>query len=79
MTDKGFGKFIKVLFGIGGIIILVIAWTRAMAIPDRILLSFIGLIGVSLALSAAIPFKLVLAKIGVIRNMPQIHHREKLH
>ena len=77
MTDKGLGIFIKVLFGLGGIIIIVIAWTRTMALPDRILTAFIGLSGLSFALSAAIPLKSILAKTGVIKNLPQIHPREK--
>jgi hypothetical protein len=36
MKDKGFGIFLRVLFGIGGICILVFMWTQTMPASERI-------------------------------------------
>ena len=72
MADKRFRVFIKALFGAGGVIILVISWAREMTLPDRILFNFIGLCGIFFALKLVIPFKYILAKIGVIRNLSQV-------
>jgi hypothetical protein len=71
MKDKRFVAFIKALFGAGGVIILVITWARVMTLTDRILFTVIGLSGIFSALTIVIPFKYVLTKIGVVRNLPQ--------
>ena len=45
MRDKGLSIFLMVLLGMGGIAILVLAWTRPMPLFDRILTSSVGSIG----------------------------------
>jgi hypothetical protein len=54
MKDKGLGIFLKLLFGTGGIIILILALAVPMALPERIFTVSIGLIGLSFALSRVI-------------------------
>ena len=71
MTDRGLKTFIKVLFGIGGIVIVSITWIQIGTLSDRILSTFIGLIGISVAVSAVRPFKYISNKIVGIRNLPQ--------
>lgn len=77
MKDKGLDIFLQVLFGIGGIIILVLVWARPMPLPERIVTAGIGLSGLSFSLSRAIPLKSVLTKIGVSKNLPETPPREK--
>ena len=77
MADKGFVTFIRVLFGIGGAVIVAIAWARIMTLSDRILFTIIGLGGITFALSAILPFKYVLTKLGIIRDLQQIQPREE--
>jgi hypothetical protein len=54
MRDKGLRVFLIVLFGIGGIAILILAWSRAMPLHERILTSSVGVIGLSWVLIQAI-------------------------
>lgn len=77
MKDKGFDIFLMVLFGMGGIIILVITGVRAMALSDRIVAASFGLMGISFALSRTIPLKSVLPKISAAKNFPEIESKEK--
>lgn len=72
MLDKGLGPFIKALFGAGGIVIVIFAWMREMGLSDRIIFTLIGLSGISFAASTLVPFKYILTRIGIIRNLPQI-------
>ena len=51
MKDKGLSIFLKLLFGTGGLLILIITWTEPMVLPERIIATSIGLIGLSFALS----------------------------
>jgi polyferredoxin len=46
MRDKSLDIFLMVLFGIGGIIILVLAWLQPMPLTDRIVTTSIGSIGI---------------------------------
>lgn len=71
MIDRGFKTLIKVLFGIGGIVIVSIAWIQIGSLSDRILPTFIGLIGISVGVSAMRPFRYISNKIVGIRNLPQ--------
>ena len=45
MKDKGLDIFLAVLFGIGGIVILVLAWAGQMPVPERIFATLIASIG----------------------------------
>lgn len=50
MKDKGFGIFLGVLFGIGGICILVFTWVQTMPASERIVSNCIGSMGILWAL-----------------------------
>ena len=45
MKDKGLVVFLMLLFGMGGIAILLLAWTTTMSLPERILATCFGLVG----------------------------------
>ena len=77
MKDKALDIFIKMLFGIGGIIILVLIWSQPMALPERIIVASAGLVGLAFSLSRVIPLKFLLSKIGVIRSIPEVRPRVK--
>ena len=72
MMDKGLGPFVKALFGAGGIVIIIIAWLQVIELSDRIIFTLIGLSGISFAVSTLVPFRYILARIGILRNIPQI-------
>ena len=46
MMDKGLGIFLMLLFGMGGITILILAWVQSMPVSQRILTTFVGSTGV---------------------------------
>jgi len=69
--------FLMVLFAIGGITILVLAWTRPMPLPERMLATFIGSIGPIWVLTRA-PFLIsMLGKIGVRHHLPEVTVQKK--
>ena len=72
MKDKGLSIFLKLLFGIGGIIILISAWVEPMALPQRIITSSIGLIGLSFALSRVILLITGSTKLGSVKSRPEL-------
>ena len=45
MRDKSLDFFLMILFGIGGITIMVLTWSQTMQLPERILSTSIGMIG----------------------------------
>ena len=45
MVDKAPDIFLMLLFGMGGIIILILAWVQPMAVSERILTTFVGSVG----------------------------------
>ena len=45
MRDRALDILLMILFGIGGIIILVLSWSQPMLLPERILSTSIGTIG----------------------------------
>lgn len=46
MTDRSFDMFLEVLFGAGGVTILIFTWTQTMPASERIFATFVGLIGI---------------------------------
>ena len=54
MRDKSLDIFLMVLFGISGAAILMLAWLRPMSGADRILSTFIGSVGLLVALTRAL-------------------------
>ena len=57
MRDKPLGIFLMVLFGISGIAILMLAWLQPMLASERILTTFVGSIGLFVALVRALMLK----------------------
>ena len=45
MVDKATDIWLLLLFGAGGIVILILAWVQPMAVFERLMTTFIGLIG----------------------------------
>ena len=45
MRDKSLDVLLMILFGIGGITIMVLTWSQTMQLPERILSTSIGMIG----------------------------------
>ena len=45
MIDRSLGIFLKALFGMGGITILILAWVQPMPVSERIVATFIGSTG----------------------------------
>ena len=46
MRDRDFDMFLEVLFGVGGITILIFTWIQPMPVSERIFNTFIGSIGI---------------------------------
>jgi len=57
MKDKSLGVFLILLFGGLGITILMLAWLRPMPESERILSTFLGSIGLFVALSQVLLLK----------------------
>ena len=51
MKDKSLGIFLMVLFGVGGITILILTWAQPMSLADRILATFVAVTGLGWALT----------------------------
>lgn len=45
MKDKSLDVLLMILFGIGGITIMVLTWSQIMQLPERLLNTSIGMIG----------------------------------
>ncbi len=45
IRDKSLDIFLMVLFGMGGITILILAWAQPMLLPERILTTSVGSMG----------------------------------
>ena len=65
MRDKSLDIFLMVIFGVGGITILILAWAQPMHLTDRILSTFIGSIGVAWILIRTVLSKPVPAETAV--------------
>ena len=63
MGDKSLDIFLMLVFGIGGITILVVAWAQPMSALERALTASIGSIGLFWVLVKAIPLKSMLVKL----------------
>ena len=53
MRDKSLDIFLMLLFGISGVAILMLAWLQPMVVPERILTTFIGSVGLLVAVIRA--------------------------
>ena len=77
MRDKSLDIFLMMLFGIGGITILILAWARPMPLPERILTTSVGSIGLFGALIRVLLMMSVRAKINMGGNPTEAEARKK--
>ena len=77
MRDKGLDIFLMVLFGVGGIVILVLAWTRPMPVPERILTTSIGAIGFFGVLARALFLLFEQGRINLEKDSAEVGVRKK--
>ena len=78
MRDKALDTFLTVLFSIGGITILTLAWAQPMPVPESILTTLIGSIGLFWVL-IRIPLLLMsmLAKTGIKKVSQEVEVNKK--
>ena len=76
IRDKTLDIFLMVLFGMGGITILILAWAQPMPLPGRILTTSIGSIGLFWVLIRILLLHSVLAKMGTAK-VPEEDEVEK--
>ena len=67
MRDKSLDILLMILFGIGGIIILVLTWSQPMLLPERILSTSIGSIGLVWTTARALSLRPMPAEMAVER------------
>ncbi len=79
MNDKSLDIFLMVLFGAGGITILIVAWAQPMPVLERVLTTSIGLIGPFWVLVRALSLTSVLAKMGIRKNLAEVEMKKKPH
>jgi len=67
MRDKALDILLMVLFGMGGIAVLTLAWARPMPVSERILATFVGSIGLLWVLIRVLLLRFVLTKTGMAK------------
>ncbi len=72
MIDKSLSIFLVVLFGASGIVILVLAWLQPMPASERILATFVGSVGLLVALVQALLLKSRREKTGAKQDMIEV-------
>lgn len=77
MEDKGLNIFLMLLFGMGGIVILIIAWIRPMPVPERILATAVGSIGLLGVLIRAQLLRSAVAKTSIGENRAEAEIKYK--
>lgn len=68
MKDKSLEVSLRLLFGMGGMIIVIVAWLQPMSVVERILTTSIGSIGPLWVLARALPLRAMLANLGIGKN-----------
>ena len=71
MIDKSLEIFLMLLFGTGGITILVLAWVPAMPLSERIVTICVGAMGLLWVLVRASTLMLARAKINVKKPLAE--------
>jgi len=72
MQDKALGIFLVMLYGIGGIVILVVVWVQPMPLVDRMLATFVGSVGLVWASIQALFLMPVRTKTNVGTDLPEV-------
>ena len=73
MVDKSLDIFLMIIFGIGGITILILACAQPMSMLERALTVSIGSIGLFWVLVRLASFRSVLAKLGIRKSRLDRH------
>lgn len=68
MKDRALDVFLRLIFGVGGMIIVIVAWIQPMSVSERILTTAIGSIGPFWVLARALPLRAMLANLGIGKN-----------
>ncbi len=72
MSDKSLDIFLMVLFGMGGITLLILAWAQPMPLMERILIISAGLIGIFWVLIRLLGLRSLPAKTGMDKIPPEV-------
>ena len=76
MHDKSLDVFLMVWFGVGGVIILIIAWVQPMPLSERILSVFIGSVGLLWVLIRALMLTASMARAAIGKSPSQVKFEE---
>ena len=81
MRDKSLDALLMILFGIGGMTIIVLTWSQTMQLPERILSTSIGMIGLiwtasRVRLLKSMPGELVAQRSEVQDSIEENNRRE---
>ncbi len=72
MMDKGLDKLLMGFFGTGGITILILAWAQPMPLPERILATAVGAMGLLGVLIRVLLLRSGLAKVSVAESQAEV-------
>ena len=78
MKDRSLAILLMILFGVGGIIILVLTWSQPMLLPERILSTSIGSIGLVWTTARALLLRSMPAEMAVERIESQYTIEENI-
>lgn len=77
MQDKALSIFQTVLFGIGGIAILVLVWVPALPLVERMLGTLVGSVGLIWASIQTLLLILMRTKTRVGTDLPEVEAKKK--
>ena len=72
MRDKGLDIFLTVLFGISGIMIVLLAWMQPASLSERILTTAIGSVGLMWVLIKTLPLISMLRNAGHRKHLQDV-------
>ena len=75
--DKSLDIFLMVLFGMGGIAILTLAWVQPTPLPEKILTTFVGLMGLFWVLFRALSLISMRAKVNIGKDIAKVELKKK--
>jgi len=77
IRDKALDIFLMMLFGMGGITILILAWAQPMLLPERILTTSVGSVGLFWVLIRALSLIAMRARMCVEEVPAEVEEVEK--
>jgi membrane protein implicated in regulation of membrane protease activity len=75
--DRSLDIFLMVLFGMGGIAILVLAWVQPMPLPERILTTLFASVGLFWVLYRALSLISLRTKIDIGKDLSEVELKKK--